>query len=179
MTGLKPTMLYLIGQRNGDVTLPYCKVGIATDIKSRLSGINTGTPFDCFVYRQYPFKKRDTAVAVENAILVHLADRNVRGEWVSGTPQEVLPLIEHLLVDKMPVGYVQAKRKRTKILDIAPAETQPEPPQKQRVRTPSEWVPYAPHEMKPRPRPKPKSKLKPETIAMIRHLAESSRQLLR
>jgi len=95
----KRTSLYLVGQRNGNCILPYCKVGIAADVKSRLSGLNTGNPFECFLYKSFIYPNREIAANIERIALMHLSGRRVRGEWVRGTPEEIFPMIRHILDD--------------------------------------------------------------------------------
>lgn len=158
-TGLKPTIFYLIGQRNGDYILPYCKVGIATDMKSRLSGINVGTPFECFVHSETRLRERSEALAVERSVLDDFSSIRVRGEWLAGTPQEVHGKIKHLLVGAIPDGY-------DIYLEIKP-----------RVFARKKSAP-APQQNGPFARKSRGPKLKPETVARIRSTAESARKLL-
>lgn len=100
--GLKPTTLYLVGMKNGEQLMPYCKVGITTVMRSRLIGLNSGSPFDLFVHTEFPFRRRESALSAEASILGALKDRSARGEWFHGTPDEIYPLASPFLVDRAP-----------------------------------------------------------------------------
>lgn len=102
MTGLKPTIVYVVGMKDEDYVFPFTKIGVATDMKTRLVGLNTGTPFNCFVHREHYFQHRSDALKAEKSALEFLGDKKVKGEWVHGRPDEIAPLIRHLLVDRSP-----------------------------------------------------------------------------
>lgn len=102
MTILKPTVVYLVGIEDEDYVFPFTKIGVAQDMKSRLGSLNTGTPFNCFAHREYFFQHRADALRAEKAALGLLSDRRVKGEWIHGRPDEIAPLVLHLLVDKAP-----------------------------------------------------------------------------
>ncbi|CAN7600106.1 GIY-YIG nuclease family protein [Bosea sp. LjRoot237] len=102
MTILKPTTVYLVGLEDGDYVFPFTKIGVALSMKSRLGSLNTGTPFNCFAYREYLFQHRSDALRAEKSALALLNDRKAKGEWVHGRPDEIAPIVRHLLIDKSP-----------------------------------------------------------------------------
>lgn len=76
------THVYLSFYGGGRVA-SYMKVGIAKNVKARMSGIKTGNPLTRLWTYSARFRSRDDAAAVEAAILAHLAGDSVHGEWVN------------------------------------------------------------------------------------------------
>lgn len=150
-TGLLPTTVYLVGMKDGDSTLPFTKVGIATHSKTRLSTINSGNPFDCFIFSEYKFALRETAVQREREAIAFLSDRHKRGEWFHGAPSEVDELILPLMVD-VPK------------------------PTKQKVTPPPGWAAMRMERIKERSRG-PKFKFDPSVAAAYGRAAASAHEL--
>lgn len=70
--------LYVIGPENG----PY-KVGTATSVEARLSGLQTGNHQELLVHRRYEAKTLSSAEMqrIERRVHKVLKDHNIRGEW--------------------------------------------------------------------------------------------------
>lgn len=78
--------VYVIGMREGDTVLPYSKIGIAQNIKRRLEGMATSSPFDLFCAYSHACESRKLALDAESVAHKHLDRFRVRGEWFAISP---------------------------------------------------------------------------------------------
>lgn len=90
---LKPQQIdvcyvYVIGMREGSRVLPYSKIGIAQNIKNRLEGMATSSPFDLFCQYLHVCEHRRFALMAEQKMHKHLEGLRVRGEWFSIHPEQ-------------------------------------------------------------------------------------------
>jgi hypothetical protein len=60
----------------------YMKIGIAKNVRNRMSGIATGNPLPNLWTYSAPFFTRVKATAVEAALLRHMSPDKVHGEWI-------------------------------------------------------------------------------------------------
>lgn len=67
----------------GEEKASFLKVGIARNVRRRLSGISTGNPLPNLCTFSAPFMTRPKAERIEAALLKHLSVDKVHGEWVS------------------------------------------------------------------------------------------------
>lgn len=61
----------------------HLKIGIAKDVRSRLSNIKTGNPLPNLWTYTAPFPNRKYAAAVESALLSHMSKDSAHGEWIN------------------------------------------------------------------------------------------------
>lgn len=78
----KPTFVYLAFYGIND-RATHLKVGVAKDVKARLTGIRTGNPLPILWTFTALYPTRSDAMVVESAILAHLSADSIHGEWVS------------------------------------------------------------------------------------------------
>lgn len=78
----KPTFVYLAfyGVNN---KATHLKIGVAKNVKARLSGIKTGNPLPNLWTFTAGYSTRGDALAVEAALIAHMSANSVHGEWVS------------------------------------------------------------------------------------------------
>lgn len=68
--------VYVIGQFSGPI-----KVGIASDVESRLSGLQTGHPYELRIFLSIDARTEDVARALEKQCHSSLSYCRLRGEW--------------------------------------------------------------------------------------------------
>ena len=66
-----------------------CKVGIADDIRKRLSGIQMGNWYVLEVYTYFWTRGRHISKRLERAVLDMFTDDRIRGEWIGRSPKSV------------------------------------------------------------------------------------------
>jgi T5orf172 domain-containing protein len=77
----------------------HLKIGIAKNVKSRMSGIKTGNPLLRLWTYAAQFPAREMALAVETFLLSHVSRDSVHGEWVNVhgmSEQAALAFVESL-----------------------------------------------------------------------------------
>ncbi|UYE95857.1 hypothetical protein KNLIENLN_00044 [Sinorhizobium phage NV1.1.1] len=92
-----PCFVYVIGMREGQVVLPYSKIGVAQNIRKRLDALSTSNPFELFCGYEHAFENRRDAMNAEYRAHLQFQERRVRGEWFSIHPEECSSLVSLLL----------------------------------------------------------------------------------
>jgi len=72
----KPVSLYVIGREDGPV-----KIGISSDVGSRLTTIQTSCPFKVSLFHEETVASRQDALRHEREIHEVYAERRLHGEW--------------------------------------------------------------------------------------------------
>lgn len=83
--------VYVIGLERGDGPL---KIGIAEHIRSRLSGLNTSSPFRFCVRAAWSARNVQTTTDAEYAAHAVLADQRAHGEWFNCSIPEAIAAVE-------------------------------------------------------------------------------------
>lgn len=60
----------------------YMKIGVARNVRARMSGLSTGNPLPRLWTYAASFAGRHRAVKVEGALLSHMGNDRVKGEWI-------------------------------------------------------------------------------------------------
>lgn len=95
--------VYLLSNGNG-----YCKVGIAKNIKQRLSSLQCGSPFRLSLVDKWEFKSFDEAYISEQLILCASVNSVCSGEWIKSVPtttQRLCNLICKKILSKKKVHF--------------------------------------------------------------------------
>ena len=118
MTGL-PTFVYIIKCE----TTSYYKIGIATDVKSRLQGIQTGNPYKLTIIYSKPFDSRKLALETERLVHIMLCDAMqqspAENEWFqipgisTGNPQRYYGVVNLNTVEQ----FIESKWKEARHQD--------------------------------------------------------------
>lgn len=61
----------------------YMKVGVTKNIKQRMRNIQSGCPFELFLYNSYRHVDYRSAQVFERTLIAILSDSHLRGEWFS------------------------------------------------------------------------------------------------
>jgi hypothetical protein len=78
--------LYVISSIEDDVPVAPCKIGITSNLTSRLSGIQTGNAKKLEIISAIPIPTRGLVQAIEQELHTHLADYRMVGEWFNVSP---------------------------------------------------------------------------------------------
>ncbi len=81
--------LYLIGTVNGPV-----KVGVTTNLRSRLMSLQTGCHFRLDIFGLWPFQTAEQAKWHERAFHDENQDQRLKGEWFS---MDAFAAVDHIV----------------------------------------------------------------------------------
>ena len=76
----------------------FYKIGVCTDIKKRLVGLQCGNPYELNLYRLYYIKN---AKKIEGEIHKKYKDKNIRLEWFDLTEEELKDIDNYIKVDNI------------------------------------------------------------------------------
>lgn len=96
LDGLQDELIQMIGQpipekaqtwvylafHGAESRAEYMKIGVARNVRARMSGISTGNPLPMLWTYKAAFAGRHHALKVERALLGHMGPDRVKGEWV-------------------------------------------------------------------------------------------------
>jgi len=98
----------------GDFPAPLSKIGISTCPHSRLSQLQTGSPYNLFIDRVWTFHSRNDALAVESDLHTIFSPSHSIGEWFSICPEYISAAVANLCrcnpVRPWPRDTVEAMR---------------------------------------------------------------------
>jgi len=92
--GIRAELLLMVGKPDADLTYvymtfwgmedraDYMKIGIAKNVRKRMSGAHTDNPMNRLWTFTIPLPTRSEAMTVEAALLQHMAHSRITGEWV-------------------------------------------------------------------------------------------------
>lgn len=92
--GIRLELLQMVGRPDADLTYvylsfwgtddraDYLKIGIAKNVRKRMSGAHTDNPMNRLWTYTMPLHTRAEAMKVEAALLSHMAHSRITGEWV-------------------------------------------------------------------------------------------------
>lgn len=88
--------VYVLSEEGGE----YSKIGSATNIKYRVSGLRNGNPRDLSVACDWHFTGRAGARAVEARALKLAGSKRIPGrDWLRATPEQAIELVETAISD--------------------------------------------------------------------------------
>ncbi len=110
----RPEKRFLYFIQHGDTS--YYKIGIATQISARLSGLQTGNPFKLTVIRAFEFTQ-ETSIVAESRLHKKFETHSVQGEWFSFTEQNLQVALAHAEeMEKGDPALLKVTRKQLKSL---------------------------------------------------------------
>lgn len=86
------TYLYLLSDGNG-----HCKIGVAKDIKRRVSILQTGNPHKLIQVFSWDFIDEKEAYFIEQLSLYGCINSRATGEWVNGSHTSIARLINFII----------------------------------------------------------------------------------
>ena len=78
--------VYIISAIENDVPVAPCKIGITSNLVSRLSGIQTGNHKKLEIISAIPIPSREVVCAIESALHEHFSEFRLHGEWFDVCP---------------------------------------------------------------------------------------------
>ncbi|OGT59752.1 MAG: hypothetical protein A3E01_04625 [Gammaproteobacteria bacterium RIFCSPHIGHO2_12_FULL_63_22] len=94
IAGIRMELLQMVGKPDADLTYvymsfwgmedraDYMKVGVAKNVRKRMSGAHTDNPMNRLWTFTIPLHTRQEALNVEAALLKHMCESRITGEWV-------------------------------------------------------------------------------------------------
>ncbi|WP_100961032.1 GIY-YIG nuclease family protein [Bosea sp. FBZP-16] len=126
----KTSYVYFVGMREKGPVLPFCKIGMSDEVSKRLAQIQSGNPYECFVYKQIRCSSRAGAQAIEAAAQADAASKWRRGEWFNGTPEAIYRMVEASIKTKTAAAndnIIPAVRRKLSPAKVSEILTRPKP----------------------------------------------------
>jgi hypothetical protein len=88
--------IYVVGPDSG---FP-CKVGVAENVKKRLSGLQTGNWEKLYIYHTEEMNSKSDAYRTEKIIHKRLKEHNINGEWFNLLASDLIKQIVQIMDER-------------------------------------------------------------------------------